>query len=53
MEVFRFKPASQSVERYHSVVCCTLNMLDLISKNFYKFDKQQGDFCCIYILVTS
>jgi hypothetical protein len=36
--IFRFKPAGQFVE-HHSIVSCTLNMEDLISKNFYKFSK--------------
>jgi hypothetical protein len=38
--IFRFKPASQCVERYHSVVSCSLDMGDLISNNFCKFSKQ-------------
>jgi hypothetical protein len=29
--MFRFKPASKFVERYHPVVSCALNMEDLIS----------------------
>jgi hypothetical protein len=33
--MFRFKPTSQSVERYHTVVSYTLNMEDLISKYIY------------------
>jgi hypothetical protein len=35
--MFRFKPATQFVERYHSVVSCALNTEDLISNNFCKF----------------
>lgn len=34
MGVFRFKPSSQFVERYHSIVGCVLDMDDLISNNF-------------------
>jgi hypothetical protein len=37
--MFRFKPASQFVELYHSVVGCVLNREDLILKTFYKFSK--------------
>jgi hypothetical protein len=32
--MFRFKPVSQFVERYHSVASCALNMEDLISNIF-------------------
>lgn len=39
MGVFRFKPSSQFVECYHSVVDCVLDMGDLILNNFYKFIK--------------
>jgi hypothetical protein len=35
-----FKPASQSVERYQSVLSCALNMEDLISNEFCKLNKQ-------------
>jgi hypothetical protein len=38
-EMFEFKPANQFVERYHSVVSYTLNVEDLISNNFCKFNK--------------
>jgi hypothetical protein len=34
-EMFRFKPTSQSVGRYHSTVSCALNMEDLISNSFF------------------
>jgi hypothetical protein len=34
--MFRFRPAIQHVERYHSVVTCALNMEHLISKYFCK-----------------
>jgi hypothetical protein len=37
--MFRFKPASQFVERYHSVVGCALDTEDLIWINFYKLIK--------------
>jgi hypothetical protein len=36
---FRFKPTSQFVERYQSVMGCALNMEELISKIFGKFNK--------------
>jgi hypothetical protein len=39
--MFRFKPVSQFVERYHSVVSCSLNMEVLISNNFCKFSMWQ------------
>jgi hypothetical protein len=35
--LFRFKPASQSVEQYRRVVSCALKMEDIISSNFCKF----------------
>jgi ABC-type Na+ transport system ATPase subunit NatA len=38
--MLRLKPASQHVQRYHSVVSCALNMEELISKNVCKFSKQ-------------
>jgi hypothetical protein len=41
MGIFRFKPVSQSAERYHSLMNCALNVVDLISNNFCKFT---GDF---------
>jgi hypothetical protein len=31
--MFRFKPVSLFIERYHSVMSCALNMEDLISNN--------------------
>jgi hypothetical protein len=37
MGMFRCKPASLFVERYHGVVSCALNMEDLISNNFCKY----------------
>jgi hypothetical protein len=37
--IFVFKPSSQFVERYHSIVSCVLNMEGLISNNLYKFSK--------------
>jgi hypothetical protein len=37
--MFRFKPATQFVERYHSGVSCAMNSEDLISNNFRKFSK--------------
>jgi hypothetical protein len=40
MGTFKFKPASQFVKRYHSVVSCAMNMGDLISNNVHKFSKQ-------------
>jgi hypothetical protein len=40
MGMVRLKPASQRVQRYHSVVSCALNMEDPISKNICKFSKQ-------------
>jgi hypothetical protein len=40
MGTFRFKPASQFVERYHSVESYAINMEDLISNKFYKFSMQ-------------
>jgi hypothetical protein len=36
----RFKPGSQFVERYHSVVSCALNMEDLILNSFRVFSEQ-------------
>jgi hypothetical protein len=41
---FRFKIASQFVERYYSVVSCAFNMEDLISNNFRKFSKYERIF---------
>jgi hypothetical protein len=35
--MFRIKPASQFVERYHRVVSCASNMEDLIPNSFRKF----------------
>jgi hypothetical protein len=32
--MLRFTPASQLVERYHSVAVCAVNMEDLIQNNF-------------------
>jgi hypothetical protein len=37
--MFRFKPVSKFVERYHSAVNCALSMEDLISNSFCKFSK--------------
>jgi hypothetical protein len=37
--MFTFKPASQLVECYHSVVSCALTTEELIQKNFCKFSK--------------
>jgi hypothetical protein len=37
--MFRFKPPSQFVERYHGVVSCELNMKDLIWNNICKLSK--------------
>jgi hypothetical protein len=37
--IFRFKPKSQFVEQYYSIVSCALNMEDPILKNFCKFSK--------------
>jgi hypothetical protein len=37
--MFRLKPASKFVERYLSVVSCTINMEDLISNSFCIFNK--------------
>jgi hypothetical protein len=37
--MFRFKPGSQFAERYHSVVSRALNMGDVISNYFSKFNK--------------
>jgi hypothetical protein len=39
MGVFRFKPASQYVQQYHSVVSCALNMEDH-RNNIRKFSKE-------------
>jgi hypothetical protein len=38
-EMFRLRPASQFVERYHSIFSCALNMEDLILNNICKFSK--------------
>jgi hypothetical protein len=38
-EIFIFKPASQSVERYHSVLACAMKIEYLIFNNFCKFGK--------------
>jgi hypothetical protein len=38
--MFKFKPASQIVERYHSNVSCALNMVDFISNIFCKFSEK-------------
>jgi hypothetical protein len=38
--IFRFRPVSQFVERYHSIVSCALNVEDLISNNFCKFSNK-------------
>jgi hypothetical protein len=35
----RFKPASQFVELYHSIVSCAFSMKDLILNSFCKFGK--------------
>jgi hypothetical protein len=40
MEMFKFKPASQFLERYNSAVSSALNTEDLISNNFCKFSKR-------------
>jgi hypothetical protein len=37
--ILKFKPASQFLERYHSVLSRALNMEDLNSNNFCKFSK--------------
>jgi hypothetical protein len=37
--MFKFKPESQFVERYHNVVSCALNMAELIIGKFCKFSK--------------
>jgi hypothetical protein len=58
--MFRFKPASQFVERCHSLMSYALNMEDLISNSLYNkdiltyfslhFTNQLNDFCTTYIL---
>jgi hypothetical protein len=37
--MFLFKPASECVERYHSVESCALNVESFIPNNFCKFNK--------------
>jgi hypothetical protein len=52
MGMFRFKPASQFVVRYHSVVSCALNMQGLISKKkkTSENDKDISIVLCISLL---